>query len=253
LDFCNQGYSISRDKELSFNQSLGAAMGCLCNEQIGPGRDVTPVCIGQLWIFQNLLPEELLAITQAAQRQTYQKGQSVFSQGDKAQQMFLLKAGRVKLSKVTAEGEEITLDIRQAGDFLGETMLTEDSVYPLSAVCLEDTLTCGFTKTGFEKLILEHANIGLQVIKNLSKRIASLTSRVGSLSLSHLEDRLYHVLRNVAQEHGVQDPGYIIQFPLTHEELGFLVGVHRVSITRALKSLRASGKIKQEGRTLILI
>jgi len=228
-------------------------MGCLCDAHIGPDIEASPVCIGQLWVFQNLQPEELLAIAQAAQRQMYQKGQSVFSQGDKAAQMFLIKAGRVKLSKVTEEGEEITLDIRKAGDFLGETMLTEDSAYPLSATCLEDTLTCGFTKAGFEKLVLEHANIGLQVIKNLSKRIASLTSRVGSLSLTHLEDRLYNVLINVAQEHGIKErQGYVIQFPLTHEELGFLVGVHRVSITRAMKSLRESGKIRQEGRTLIL-
>lgn len=229
-------------------------MECICNSRIGPDLDVSSICIGQLWIFQDLQPQELLAITQAAQRKIYKKGQSVFSQGDKAEQMFLLKAGRVKLSKITAEGEEITLDIRKSGDFLGETMLTEDIDYPLSAVCLEDTLTCGFTKTGFEKIVLEHANIGLQVIKNLSKRIASLTSRVGSLSLSHLEDRLYNVLINVAQEHGIKDQtGYIIQFPLTHEELGFLVGVHRVSITRAMKLLKESGKIKQEGRTLILI
>ncbi|MBI4642204.1 MAG: Crp/Fnr family transcriptional regulator [Deltaproteobacteria bacterium] len=229
-------------------------MECICNTRIGPDFDVASICIGQLWIFQNLQPHELLAITKTAQRKIYQKGQSIFFQGDKAEQMFLLKAGRVKLSKITAEGEEITLDIRKSGDFLGETMLTEDINYPLSAICLEDTLTCGFTKTGFEKLILEHANIGLQVIKNLSKRIASLTSRVGSLSLSHLEDRLYNVLINVAHEHGIKNQkGYIIQFPLTHEELGFLVGVHRVSITRAMKLLRESGKIKQEGRTLILI
>jgi len=229
-------------------------MGCVCDELMAPERQGTSICIGQLWIFQNLQPQEILAITQGAQRQFYKKGQSIFSQGDKADQMFLLKTGRVKLSKITGEGEEITLDLRKAGDFLGETLLIEDVDYPLSAICLEDALTCGFTRNNFEKMVLEHANIGLQVIKNLSRRLASLTSRVGSLSISSLEDRLYHVLSNVAQEHGVKNQqGYLIQFPLTHEELSFLVGVHRVSITRAMKSLRESGKIKQEGRTLILI
>ena len=43
-----------------------------------------------------------------------------------------------------------------------------------------------------------------------------------------------------------------IQFPLTHEELGFLVGAHRVSITKAMKALKEGGRIVQEGRTLIL-
>ena len=113
-------------------------MGCLCNAHLGP-EFAGSICIGQLWIFQNLQQEELAAIAQAAQRRVYHKGESIFSQGDQARQMFLLKAGRVKLSKVTEAGEEITLDIRKSGDFLGETMLTEDLAYPLSAVCLEET------------------------------------------------------------------------------------------------------------------
>jgi len=228
-------------------------MGCICNEHAGPGLSTSPTCIGHLWVFANLKAEEMAALAQAALRKTYKKGQVVFSQGDPANQMFLLKVGRVKLGKLTAEGNEITLDFRKAGDFLGESMLIEDADYPLTALCLEDTQTCGFTKAAFEKLILENSNIGLQVIKNLSNRIAWLTERVGSFSLTNLEDRLYQVLTQVAREHGVKSSrGFSIQFALSHEELGFLVGAHRVSITKALKALKETGRILQEGRTLIL-
>jgi CRP-like cAMP-binding protein len=228
-------------------------MGCLCDQQAGREHALAPTCIGHLWVFADLQPEELAALTKAALRKLYQKGQEVFSQGEPAQKMFLLKGGRVKLSKLAESGDEITLDIRKAGDFLGEAMLLEDTLYPLTATCLEDTLICGFDKAGFEKLVLEHPNIGLQVIKNLSRRIDWLTSRVGSLSLSNLEERLYQVLSQVAREHGVQErQGYSIQFPLTHEELGFLVGAHRVSVTRALKSLKETGRVLQEGRVLIV-
>lgn len=228
-------------------------MGCLCERKAGREQSLSPICIGHLWVFGDLRPEELAALTKIALRRIYQKGQEVFSQGKKADKMFLIKAGRVKLSKLSETGDEFTLDIRKAGDFLGENMLLEDTLYPLTANCLEDTLVCGFDKAGFEKLVLENPNIGLQVIKNLSKRIDWLTSRVGSLSLSNLEDRLYNVLVNVAKEHGIKDHnGYIIQFPLTHEELSFLVGAHRVSITKAMKSLKESGKIVQLGRSLII-
>lgn len=228
-------------------------MGCVCDQQAGREHDLAPVCIGHLWVFENLQPEELAALTKAALRRLYKKGQEVFSQGQSAQKMFLIKGGRVKLSKLAESGEEHILDIRKGGDFLGENLLLEDTLYPLTATCLEDTLICGFDKPGFEKLVLDHPNIGLQVIKNLSRRIDWLTSRVGSFSLSNLEERLYQVLSQVAQEHGVQErQGYSIQFPLTHEELGFLVGAHRVSVTRALKSLRETGRILQEGRILIV-
>jgi|UniRef100_A0A7C3SIH9 CRP/FNR family transcriptional regulator len=229
-------------------------MGCVCDQIAGRERgELSPICIGHLWIFENLKPEELEALTKAARRRIFHRGEEVFSQGQPAHRMFLLKTGRVKLSKVTEEGDEITLDLRKSGDFLGESMLLEDKVYPLTATCLEDTLICGFDKPGFEQLILQYPNIGLQVIKNLSRRIDWLTSRVGGLSFTHLEDRLYHMLAQVAREHGIPHiKGHAIQFPLTHEELGFLVGAHRVSITRAMKTLRKSGKIIQEGRTLIL-
>lgn len=228
-------------------------MGCLCDQQAGREHALAPTCIGHLWVFADLQPEELAALTKAALRKLYQKGQEVFSQGEPALKMFLLKGGRVKLSKLAESGDEITLDIRKAGDFLGEAMLLEDTLYPLTATCLEDTLICGFDKAGFEKLVLDHPNIGLQVIKNLSRRIDGLTSRVGSLSLGSLEERLYQVLSQVAREHGVQErQGHSIQFPLTHEELGFLVGAHRVSVTRALKSLKETGRILQEGRVLIV-
>jgi CRP/FNR family transcriptional regulator, cyclic AMP receptor protein len=228
-------------------------MPCRCEQIAGKDIHLSPICIGHLWIFQNLNPEELEALTHRALRKKYAKGQVLFTQGDPARGMFLIKGGRVKLNKVFEDGTEITLDIRKAGDFVGENMLSEEGWYPVSAFCLEDTLTCGFSISQFEALVLQHPNVGLQIIKNLSTRIFWLTSRVGSLAVTNIEDRLYRVLSNVAEEHGRESPqGLVIQFPLTHEDLSFLIGAHRVSITRAMKSLKGSGKIIPEGKTIVL-
>lgn len=228
-------------------------MSCICQQMAGEGVEVSPACIGNLWVFADLQPPELEALAGSAARRRFARGEAIFLQGQPAIRMFLIKAGRVKLSKISEDGQEITLDIRKAGDFLGENMLNEDGELPLSAHCLEDTLTCGFTKAGFEKLVLDHPGIGLQVIKNLSRRIDWLTSRVGSMSHTHLEERLYRVLVNVAQEHGAQGrQGLVLDMPLTHEDLSFLVGAHRVSITRAMKELQQSGRVLRQGRTLVL-
>jgi len=228
-------------------------MGCVCETLVGKNVEISPLCIGNLWIFENLRPEELEALVGAAQRKRYQENQSIFVQGDPASEMFLVKGGRIRLSKVLEDGNEITLDIRKAGDFLGEYVLNEDMDYPVSAWCMEETLLCGFTKKQFEQLVLKYPNIGLHVIRNLSKRISTLTSRVGSLSIHNLVDRLYGVLINMAKEHGSKSRhGSVIPFPLTHEDLSFLVGAHRVSVTRAMKDLKTSGKIIQEGRQIIV-
>jgi CRP-like cAMP-binding protein len=213
----------------------------------------TEICLGHVWLFESLEPLDMQALVTSAVRRIYRPGQTVFVQADPTDRMFLIKAGRVRLSKLLEDGTEFTLDIRKAGDFLGENMLGEEATYPVTAWCMEETLTCGFTRERFEKLILDHPRIGLQVMRNLSKRISSLSNRIESMSLTHLGERLYQVLRNMALEHGVKSKdGLVIQFPLTHEDLAFLVGAHRVSVTRALKELKRTGSVVQQKRRLVV-
>lgn len=226
---------------------------CPCERRAGPGMKPASVCLGQLWLFSSLDAAEMQALITAAERRSLAAGSYAFLQGEPAHRLFLIKAGRIKLSKTDLEGNEILVDMRKAGDFLGETFLSEDADYPLTAECVEDSLLCGITREQFERLVSENPAIGLQVMRAMSERITYLTTRVGDLASTHLEERLYAVLTTVAREHGARiDGGLVIEFPLTHEELSFLVGAHRVSVTRALKSLGEAGKVVREGGRLIL-
>jgi len=228
-------------------------MRCTCEEIAAGTEGLSPICFAHLWLFQNLPERDVKALTEAAWRKQYQAGELVFLQGDQARIMFIIKAGRVKLAKAGTDGGEVLVDIRKAGDFLGETFLSDDAEYPLTAECMEESLLCGFTKARFERLVTDNPNIGLQIIRNMSDRISWLTSRASSTSATHLEERLHAVLTDLAHEHGtITEKGLLIQFPLTHEELGFLVGAHRVSVTKALKALRESGRVIRQGKHLVL-
>jgi CRP/FNR family transcriptional regulator len=85
-------------------------------------------------------------------------------------------------------------------------MFSKEDQYPVSAYYLEDTLTCGFSRRQFEQLVLQHPQVGLQVIINLSERITWLMWIEGSLAATNIEDRLYRVLTSVAKEHGMASP-----------------------------------------------
>jgi CRP-like cAMP-binding protein len=154
---------------------------CTCDELVGGQAGVSPVCLAHLWLFGDLSEAETAALTAAAWRKPLEKGQYAFIQGQPATLLFVIKAGRVKLVKTDEDGTEILVDIRKAGDFLGETFLSAESDYPLTAECMEDSLLCGFSKERFERLVTENPNIGLQIMRNMSERISWLTSRVGSM------------------------------------------------------------------------
>ena len=227
--------------------------GCICNERAGQCAALYPGCFGQLWIFEGVPPEAWDAVSKSFVRKKLNAGEQLFGQGERADNMYLIKMGSVKLWKITEEGRMLTLDIRKAGDLLGESVLLEEGQYPVGATGLEPTLTCGIDRKSFESLVMKYPMVGLVVIRNLSSRIQHLSERVGALSEPNLDDRLYEVLVNVAREMGTRvSGGWTIAFPLTHEEIGFLVGAHRVSVTRALGKLRELGKIRISGKLLFI-
>ena len=210
-------------------------------------------CFQQIWLFEGAPRDAMCAVSNALARKTLATGEDLFRQGDRAESLYLIKMGSVKLWKISEDGRVVTLDIRKAGDLLGESVLLEEGDYPVGATCLEPTLTCGFDKKTFEALVMRHPDIGLVAIRNLSRRIQQLSGKVGALSEPNLEDRLYQVLVNVAWEVGARvADGWTLAFPLTHDEIGFLVGAHRVSVTRVLGRLRDVGKIRLLGKQLFI-
>ncbi len=226
---------------------------CLCERLAGPGTLLHPRCFGSVWLFEGAPPEAWDAVAQDLVRRKLGPGDVLFRQGDRAESMYLLKMGSVKLWKIADDGRELTLDIRNAGDLLGESVLLEEGRYPVGATCLVPALICGIDRPTFERLVVAHPQVGLAVIRNLSRRVDYLTGKLGALAEPSLEERLYQVLVNVARQVGTPaQGGWNIAFPLTHEEIGFLVGAHRVSITRALKKLKDTGKVRTKGRHLFV-
>ncbi|MGD0917562.1 MAG: hypothetical protein ABSB22_14000 [Thermodesulfobacteriota bacterium] len=64
------------------------------------------------------------------------------------------------------------------------------------------------------------------------------------MALTTIVESLYRSLLNFAEECGTKsDRGFILELPFTHEELSFLVGAYRMSITGPMKELKESGRV----------
>lgn len=214
---------------------------------------MSPVCLRDLTIFDGVSEEDFERFRGIGVRKNFCEGQTLFVQGGPISEIFVIKAGRIRLSKVLEDGTEITLDFRKPGDLIGEEALSRVVKYPLTAWAMEETVTCGFHVRDFNQLILDNPDLGLKLIENMSQRILTLNSRLGSVTTGSVENRLFNILADIAGEHGKRTPqGYSIAFPLTHEELSYLVGAHRVSVTKALKRLRDTGKIIKQDRRFIV-
>jgi len=71
----------------------------------------TVKCMKDLAIFEPLDREEKAEVTRLARPVSYRKGEIIFSEGDPADTIYLVRTGRVLLYKISEEGREIALDI----------------------------------------------------------------------------------------------------------------------------------------------
>ncbi|MDQ7783683.1 MAG: Crp/Fnr family transcriptional regulator [Desulfomonilaceae bacterium] len=228
-------------------------MKCDCDEFVSPNSSVSSVCLRDLRVFHGVGDSDFKRFGSIGVRKVFCPGEALFVQGDPVHEVFAVKSGRIRLSKVLEDGTEITLDYRKAGDLVGEEAFSHSVNYPLTAWAMEETMTCGFRVRDFNRLILDNPDLGLKLIGNMSSRIQSLNARLETASAGNLEDRVFRILSTIASEHGRKtSKGYSIAFPLTHEELSYLVGAHRVSVTRALKRLREVGKVVKEDNRFIV-
>ncbi len=158
-------------------------MACQCTEIAGDEMPLSETCIGHLWVFKNLAPEELKALTTEASKKRLSKGEALFMQGDRCDEMFLIKGGRVKLSKVLEDGSELTLE---GMEVLGQLKITGNpecmvcgfgETCPMSAlpwIFGEDTAVTPdkFCKVEDQKEVWEEAkSLGKEIARKLGERM----------------------------------------------------------------------------------
>jgi CRP/FNR family transcriptional regulator, cyclic AMP receptor protein len=64
--------------------------------------------------------------------QQYRPKQAIFSQGDRADAVFYIREGKVRLSVLSKQGKEATIALLCAGDFLGEGCIASDQLLRLA-------------------------------------------------------------------------------------------------------------------------
>ncbi len=188
-------------------------------------------------LFRDLSHDEMEMLDRTTRMTTVEKGRVIYRQDDRAQGLFLLKTGRVRLSRITAGGKKLDLAILEPGTFFGEMPLLGERMRNTYAEAAEDCLLCVMSQHDIERLVLTKPEVGLRMIAVLSRRLAESEARLEDLAYRSVSARLASVLLRLAQE-GNSVEG------ITHEELGDMVGAYRETVTKTLNEFQSAGYVK---------
>lgn len=129
----------------------------------------------KLWYLQhlNLLQEftqaELLTAARMMDLQTLGRHDQLFQAGEPAGRVYLLKEGRVKISRRGRFGRNVTLAILQPGEVFGELALAAAEVPESGAEALETATLCAMTARAFRALLGLQPSLTLRVIQRLGQ------------------------------------------------------------------------------------
>lgn len=211
--------------------------------------------LSQINLFAAMLPEEMKQMEAMTSMCSTPKYEPIYLPGDPADSIYLLKKGRVRISRLSAEGKQIILSILEPGDIFGEVALIDDgSEQDSIAEAMEDTLLCIVRKTDFEQFLSMHPGLNLKVTKLIGLRLRQITNQMDALVFKSAEQRLKELLIRLSQEYPkpVAD-GSLINITLTHQELGELTNIARQTVTELLKRLENQGLIRFEKRRIVVL
>lgn len=226
---------------------------------VDPGPRYTPImpAHSKVWYLQHFRLLDALSEMQMRQMDQMTKmlevrrGERIYLAGDPSDQIFLLKAGSVRIASAAADGQETLLAFLHPGDIFGELAIVDESPRDHLAIAHEDTVLCAINREMVVDLVQKAPSLGYHITKIMGLRLRRFRSRVQELLCKGAPERIAHALIDLAAECGVQDAaGTLIRIRLNQTDLGNLVGLARETVNIVLQDFRQRGLIEIEGRRI---
>jgi len=217
-------------------------------QPVRPGGSAFPPkeCMLAMDLFCDLEPAALAAFERQTEMRTCRKGQLLYSQEDRAEVLFLLKRGRVQLYRLTPSGKRLDLAVIEPGAFFGEMPLVGESLRHTFAEATEDSLICVMSRSDIERLMRERSEVALRMIEVLSRRLALCEARLEEMAYRSVPARIAAVLLRLSQ----RQAGEVV--PITHQELGDMIGALRESVTKVLDEFQRAELVElARGRVIL--
>ena len=203
-------------------------------------------------LFHGISETDAQRVARLCAERKYPKDATIFSKGDPANALFIVKEGKVRILSLSDKGAETIVHILKEGEIFGELLLSEEQ-RAFTAVAGTDALVTVLSKGNLVELLAVLPAIAKNFIRLLSRRLANVEREFGEFGHTWSYNRLAKVLLRLCEEHGKETPtGTVIPLRLTHEDLANLIGTTRETVTTQMIRFRRRGLVKRQDRFLVV-
>lgn len=183
----------------------------------------------------------------------FRAGDILFHEEDAGHSLYFLYSGRVKIVRVTEDGEETLLHVYHAGECFGELSLLDAGPRSATAIVLEAATVLILHRDDFLALVERYPVVAVALMQRMSTMVRRLNQQLQDALSLDLSGRLSKRLLELAEVFSETTPhGVRIGLRLTQQELAHMVGATRSRVNICLAMLQKRGILTADRKGIIL-
>lgn len=212
--------------------------------------------LGQAPLFSVLHPNDLSMLATKFHSVSFRRGEMIFREGEPAERLFLIEAGRVKLTVSSSRGGELLIALLARGQLFGELEIIDRGSRAMSARAMEDSRIFSLDGDMFWTLLENRPPLARRLLELMARRLRRADQTSQDLVFFDASTRLARKLLELADEHGEptgRDDQIRVTVRVTQEEVAQMIGATRASANRLIAAFASRGWVEwNDGYPLLL-
>jgi CRP/FNR family transcriptional regulator, cyclic AMP receptor protein len=196
-----------------------------------------------LWA-ATLTEAQMCRVERDAEERFCPAGTPVCRKGEPVDAWIGVLEGLVKIHTVSADGRSVTFTGVPPGGWLGEGSLLKNDPRKYDVLALRDTRVARLPRATFEWLIDNSIAFNRFLLRQLNERLAQFIALIEYERLLDTDARVARCLGELFNP--ILYPGIGPRLSISQEEIGFLAGVSRQRVNKALRRLEGEGLLSVE-------
>lgn len=174
----------------------------------------------------------------------YKKDEIILRAGDNPQGVYYIESGFIKIYSLDKEGNEHIHLFFSRGDLFPKIWIYSDAVRNVYYEAMEDTVIWLVPRDEFKKLVASNSEIAVMMLERVVGLFRLYAGRIDNLLYSDSHERVAGCLISLANFRGKKtEAGFVIDAPLTHQEIASSINLSRETTSRAMGRLQRNGVI----------
>lgn len=182
------------------------------------------------------------------------RGALLFHQGEPAEVFFIIVEGRLRLTQITANGDQVILHYFGSGDGVGIVAALSEIDYPAYGEALRDCVVLSWDCATARRLMLQIPRLALNGMEMMAWRFARLQKRYQEMATQRVEQRVAIALLRLVRQFGKRiEDGVLIDMSLSRQDLAEMTGTNIFNVSRILSKWEQDGVVRSGRKTVVLL